>query len=112
MSDKVNKTDADDDSVASNESLAFNEKDSTSEEFSSVQERDEVKEVHKMSAKDTRRVQLLRLAATLVLLGVAFSVTFASYTFLKKEEKSNFETAVSIERLLLPACHTRWAIYR
>ena len=58
-------------------------------------ERDEKKEVYKMSAKDTRRVQLMRLAVTLALLLTALGVTLTTYKFLKEEENNNFETAVS-----------------
>ncbi|CAB9517727.1 Receptor-type guanylate cyclase gcy [Seminavis robusta] len=59
----------------------------------SEDQRDEIKEVEKMAQADTKRVARWRLAATFVLLLTAFSVTFTSYTFLKQEEKNNFETA-------------------
>ena len=62
---------------------------------SSEEERDEVKEVQKMSQQDTNKVNLWRLAATLVLIAVACAVTYTTYRFLKLEEQSNFETAVS-----------------
>jgi hypothetical protein len=64
------------------------------QEFSSLEERDEVKEVYKLSAKDTLRVQIWRLAATSVLLLTATAVTYATYRFLKEAEKKSFETAV------------------
>ncbi|CAB9501451.1 Receptor-type guanylate cyclase gcy [Seminavis robusta] len=66
---------------------------SSDDMFSSREERDEVKEVLKMSEKDTRRVQLWRLAATFALLLTAFAVTYTTYRFLKREETNNFETA-------------------
>ena len=59
-------------------------------------ERDEVKEVKKSSLKDTRRVNVLRLATTFVLLLTALLVTLTTYRFLKNEETNNFETAVSL----------------
>ena len=62
---------------------------------SSRNSRDEKKEVYKMSAKDTFRVQLWRAAVTLVLLLTAFAVTWTTYRLLKDEEESNFEVAVS-----------------
>jgi hypothetical protein len=56
---------------------------------------DEKKAVYKMSAKDTRRVQLGRAGAILVLILTALGVTLTTYKLLKSEETSNFETAVS-----------------
>jgi hypothetical protein len=56
---------------------------------------DEKKAVYKVSAKDTRRVQLGRAGAILVLLLTALGVTLTTYKLLKNEETSNFETAVS-----------------
>ena len=64
-------------------------------------ERDEVKEIQKSSLKDTRRVNVLRLATTFVLLLTALLVTLTTYRFLKTEEKNNFETAVSCTRALI-----------
>ena len=57
--------------------------------------RDEVEEVRKMSSKDTSRIFFSRVVVTLVLLLTAFAVTFATYTFLAKQETENFEIAVS-----------------
>ncbi|CAB9496705.1 Receptor-type guanylate cyclase gcy [Seminavis robusta] len=57
------------------------------------EERDEVKEIQKLSQKDTRRVQLWRLAATCCLLVTALAITYTTYRFLKREETNNFETA-------------------
>ena len=59
-------------------------------------ERNEIKEILKMSKKDTRSVQVWRIVATCALLVTAFIVTCTSYLLLKQEEKNNFETAVSV----------------
>ena len=71
--------------------------DSSTDDQSSSDEsrRDAKKEVYKMSAKDTFRVQLWRFAVTVVLLLTAFTVTWTTYKLLKEEEQSNFEVAVS-----------------
>lgn len=61
---------------------------------------DEKKEVYKMSAKDTRRVQCGRAGALLVLLLTAMGVTWTTYVLLEKEETSNFVVAVSSLRSL------------
>lgn len=87
-----NKTIDDDDQSVSFTSTVMDEQ--TSEE-----ERDEVLEVKKMSQAETRRVQLWRLATTLVLLLTAFAVTFTTYRFLKNDEKESFETAVSFLKI-------------
>jgi uncharacterized membrane protein YcjF (UPF0283 family) len=75
----------------------FSETDST--HFSSGHdgddERDEVKEVKKMSQKDTSRVIFWRFAATTVLLLTAVAVTLTTYKFLIDGEEEDFETAVS-----------------
>ncbi|CAB9524809.1 Receptor-type guanylate cyclase gcy [Seminavis robusta] len=55
--------------------------------------RDEVKEIEKSSQVDTANVRLWRLATTGALLLTAFLVTYATYRFLKNEERNNFETA-------------------
>jgi hypothetical protein len=57
-------------------------------------DRDELKEVRKMSSKDTFRVRMWRYVVTVVLMMTAFAVTFATYTFLQNQEVENFETAV------------------
>ena len=68
----------------------------TTEDFhSSEEQRDEVKEILKMTQKDTKRVIFWRFACTAALAVTAFAVTFTTYRFLKAEEKKNFETAVS-----------------
>ena len=56
--------------------------------------RDEVKEVRKMSSKDTSRLRLWRIVVTGVLLLTAFAITFTTYTLLKQQEEKNFQTAV------------------
>ena len=68
----------------------------TSSHHSPVGRRDEVVEVRKMSSKDTKRLRLWRLVVTSVLLLTAFAITFTTYTLLKQQEDSNFQTAVSI----------------
>jgi hypothetical protein len=57
-------------------------------------DRDEVQEVRKMSSKDTSRIIVWRVVVTLVLMLTAFTVTFATYTFLRRQEHENFKTAV------------------
>jgi heme/copper-type cytochrome/quinol oxidase subunit 3 len=61
-------------------------------------DRDEVKEVRKMSSKDTTRIRFWRYVVTVVLLLTAFAVTFATYTFLEQQEYENFVTAVCLEK--------------
>ena len=70
--------------------------DATTSHHSPVGRRDEVVEVRKMSSKDTKRLRLWRLVVTSVLLLTAFAITFTTYTLLKQQEDSNFQTAVSI----------------
>lgn len=60
-----------------------------------VSERDEKKEVYKMSAKDTFRIQLGRVAVTVILLLTALGVTLTTFKLLKNEETHNFEVSVS-----------------
>ncbi|CAB9520029.1 Receptor-type guanylate cyclase gcy [Seminavis robusta] len=55
--------------------------------------RDEVREVHKVSRKDTRRVQMWRLATLLALVITGVAVTVSTYDHLKKAEQKNFATA-------------------
>jgi hypothetical protein len=58
-------------------------------------DRDEVKEVRKLSSKDTTRIRWWRFVVTLVLLLTAFAVTFTTYILLQQQEHKNFVTAVS-----------------
>jgi hypothetical protein len=60
-------------------------------------DRDEVKEVCKLSSKDTTRIRFGRFVVTVVLLLTVFAVTLATYTFLEQQEYENFVTAVNIE---------------
>jgi hypothetical protein len=73
--------------------------DSSSEDALGVEEhrRDEVREVRKMSSKDSNRLRLWRLVVTCVLLLTAFAVTFTTFTLLTKQEDKNFKTAVSFQ---------------
>jgi hypothetical protein len=64
-------------------------------------DRDEVNEVRKMSSKDTSRIFIWRVVVTLVLMLTAFAVTFATYTFLQRQEHENFKTAVRCVQLLI-----------
>jgi uncharacterized membrane protein YcjF (UPF0283 family) len=57
-------------------------------------DRDEVKEVRKVSSKDTTRIRFWRLIVMAVLLLTAFAVTFTTYTLLQQQERKNFVTAV------------------
>jgi hypothetical protein len=83
---------ADDDN--SERSFSANSDDEGYDEEEEV-DRDEVKEVRKLSSKDTTRIRCWRLVVTLVLLLTAFAVTFTTYTFLQRQEHKNFVTAVS-----------------
>jgi hypothetical protein len=67
-------------------------------------DRDEVKEVRKLSSKDTTRIRCWRLVVTVVLLLTAFAVTFTTYRLLQQQEHENFVTAVCV------MCYvsTRW----
>ena len=67
---------------------------SYSESFAPKTERDEVKEVKKMSQKDTSRVIFWRTAVTVVLLLTAVAVTLTTYKLLKKAQNDDVETAV------------------
>jgi hypothetical protein len=59
-------------------------------------DRDEVKEVRKLSSKDTTRIRCWRLVVTVVLLLTAFAVTFRTYKLLQQQEHENFVTAVRV----------------
>jgi hypothetical protein len=59
------------------------------------EEMDEIREVKRMAQEDTNRVNRWRITVTVVLLITAFCVTYTTYRLLKKDEKDNFETAVS-----------------
>lgn len=58
-------------------------------------ERDEVREVRKMSQKDTALVRRWRFAVTGMLLITAIIITVVSYTLLNDQEMENFAVAVS-----------------
>ncbi|CAB9515789.1 Receptor-type guanylate cyclase gcy [Seminavis robusta] len=88
MTDKDNMEFEDEESSVVSEAMTDTENTVRSED-----ERDEKKEVYKMSAKDTRRVQLWRFVVTVALLVTALVVTLTTYRFLKDEETSNFEVA-------------------
>ena len=74
--------------------------------LSASDERDEINEVRKLARKDTKQVHLWRLAATFALLLTAVSVTAITYHFLKNQETSNFEIAVSVVKIAYFLEHT------
>jgi hypothetical protein len=82
---------ADDDS--SKHSCSINSDDESYDEEEEL-DRDEVKEVRKMSSKDTIRILFWRYVVTFVLLLTASAVTIATYLFLQRQEHENFVTAV------------------
>jgi hypothetical protein len=86
---------ADDDDDA-DRSYSANNSDDESYNENDESDRDEVKEVRKLSYKDTTRIRLWRLVVTVVLLLTACAVTFTTYTFLQRQEHENFVTAVRI----------------
>jgi hypothetical protein len=88
---------ADDDNA--DRSYSANSSDDESYNENDESDRDEVKEVRKLSYKDTTRIRLWRLVVTVVLLLTAFAVTFTTYTFLQQQEHENFVTAVRIYRM-------------
>ena len=57
--------------------------------------RDEVKEVMKLSAKETSRVKTWRIVVALIMVMTGAAVTGTSYYFLRREEEKNFDEAVS-----------------
>ena len=59
------------------------------------EQRDEVKEIRKLSRKDTNRIRLWRVVVTLVLLGTAVAVTLTTYNILLEKQNEIFEEAVS-----------------
>jgi hypothetical protein len=82
---------ADEDS--SKHSCSINSDDENYDEEEEL-DRDEVKEVRKMSSKDTIRILFWRYVVTFVLLLTASVVTIATYLFLQRQERENFVTAV------------------
>ena len=66
----------------------------TSGSSSGDEGRDEVKEIQRIAAKETAWIRRWRILTTLVLLGTACAVTFATYRFLEDEQRKNFEQAV------------------
>jgi hypothetical protein len=85
MADKVENSN-DHSYSANSDDDSYNEK----EEI----DRDEVKEMRKLSSKDTTRIRLWRFVVTLVLLLTACAVTFTTYSLLQQQEHQNFVTAV------------------
>jgi len=101
----VTKGNTEDDSVDSD----YLHGDASSEDPSthSTEERDEVKEVMKMSQKDTRRVIFWRFVVTFMLLLTALAVTGTTYKFLADEQGEDMEAAVS----KVASCLSRFAFY-
>jgi hypothetical protein len=85
MADNVENSD-DHSYSANSDDDSYNEK----EEI----DRDEVKEMRKLSSKDTTRIRLWRFVVTFVLLLTACAVTFTTYSLLRQQEHQNFVTAV------------------
>ena len=82
---KRNEVDDEEDALDHSRSTSF----ATDED-----ERDEVKEVQKMSQKDTNFVVFWRFLVTIMLLITAVVVTLTTYRFLLNEQTEDFETAV------------------
>jgi hypothetical protein len=61
-------------------------------------DRDEIKEILKLSQKETFRILLWRVVVTGVLAATAFAVTFATYRLLVQEQNESFKLAVSNNR--------------
>ena len=59
---------------------------------------DAVKEIERISSKETRSVQVWRCIVALALLATAVAVTLVTYFVLEDEQKNNFESAVSQSR--------------
>jgi hypothetical protein len=66
-----------------------------------LRRRDEVREVRKMSSKDTFRLRLWRIVVTGVLLLTALTVTLTTYALLQQQEEENFQIAVRFHTELL-----------
>jgi hypothetical protein len=81
------------DDEGSKHSCSINSDDESYDEEEEL-DRDEVKEVRKMSSKDTTRILFWRYVVTCVLLLTASAVTIATYLFLQRQEHENFVTAV------------------
>lgn len=61
----------------------------------STGDRDEILEIQKLSQKDTFRILLWRVVVTGVLAATAFTVTFATYRLLVREQHESFKQGVS-----------------
>ena len=66
----------------------------TGESTLPLEERDEVREVEKITIKDTRRLHFWRFVVTFIILLTALAVTFTTYLLLQHEQRENFESAV------------------
>jgi hypothetical protein len=62
---------------------------------SGSEDQDEIKEMRKLSHKDTQRILLWRFVVTAVLAATAFTVTFTTYRILVNEQHESFKTGVS-----------------
>ena len=58
--------------------------------------RDEILEIRKQSQKETARVRVWRILATLALLATAVAVTVTTYMLLADREDQNFRNVVSM----------------
>ena len=66
----------------------------TSQEEASSEARDEIKEIRKLSAKDTAWIRRWRYTVLILLLVTAVTITFITYRMLINQENENFVTAV------------------
>ena len=64
-------------------------------------DRDEILEIQKLSQKDTFRILMWRVVVTGVLAATAFTVTFATYRLLVREQHESFLQGVSHNRYAL-----------
>ena len=64
-------------------------------ETSMSSDRDEIKEVERLSSKETARVRTWRLLVTALLAAAGVAVSVSTYILLRKEEERNFQDAVS-----------------
>ena len=89
----------DDDYANSIETSSLRDHDTTANNgvTSGTGDRDEVKEVMKLSAKETSRVKTWRIVVALIMVMTGAAVTGTSYFFLRREEEKNFDEAVSTQ---------------
>jgi hypothetical protein len=85
-------------SMSKNKGTMIDDVDTTSgtrDGGSSSGDRDEIKEILKLSQKDTFHILLWRVVVTGVLAATAFTVTFSTYRLLVREQHDDFKHGVS-----------------